>query len=85
MPVWTLDVPVASLAAAPDFPASHLVVAGGFRSGIYRSNDAGQTWEQVLVDPSSVVQGSGEVFDVAFLSSDTLIAVNGGELIWRDF
>jgi len=83
--MWTLDVPVASLAVAPDFPASRVVVAGGFRSGIYRSNDAGRTWERVLADPSSVVQGNGEVFDVAFLSSDTLIAINGGEMIWRDF
>ncbi|HEM61815.1 MAG TPA: hypothetical protein ENO24_05960, partial [Chloroflexi bacterium] len=34
---WTLFAAVGSMAAAPDFPASRVVVAGGFRAGIYRT------------------------------------------------
>lgn len=82
---WTLSAPVASLAAAPDFPTSHVAIAGGFRTGIYRTTDAGQTWYQVLADPSSVLQGNDEIVGVTFLSPTTVIAVNGGEQIWQDF
>ncbi len=82
---WTLSVPVASLAAPPDFPTSRTVIAGGFRSGIYRSPDAGKTWEMVLANPSEVVPGSNEILDMAFLSPQTVIAVNGGILTWKDF
>jgi hypothetical protein len=82
---WTLFVPVGSLAAAPDFPASHVVVAGGFRAGIYRSTDAGRTWEQVVTNPSVIVPGTGEITGLEFLSPTTVIAVNGGRSTWEDF
>jgi hypothetical protein len=36
-----LRADLASLVAASDFPSSGVAVAGGFRSGIYRSNDGG--------------------------------------------
>lgn len=82
---WTLSVPVASLAAAPDFSNSQTVIAGGFRTGIYRSINAGQNWEMILADPSEIVAGSNEILDVAFLSPHTVVAVNGGVLTWKDF
>lgn len=82
---WTLSVPVASLTASPDFPTSQLAIAGGFRTGIYRTKDGGQNWEQVLPNPSAVLPGSDEIYEVVFLSPSTVIAVNGGELSWQDF
>ncbi|HAF47917.1 MAG TPA: hypothetical protein DCL08_01595 [Anaerolineaceae bacterium] len=82
---WTLSQPIASLASGPNYPQSHVVVAGGFRTGLYRSSDNGESWTVVLEDPSTVLKGSGEITDVAYLSKADVIAVNGGELKWRDF
>jgi photosystem II stability/assembly factor-like uncharacterized protein len=82
---WTLFAAVGSMAAAPDFPASQVVVAGGFRTGIYRTTDAGQTWQQVVANPSAIVPGNGEISGVEFVSATTVIAVNGGGLTWQDF
>lgn len=81
---WTLDALFGSMAAAPDFPTSNTIVAGGFRSGIYRSTDGGQSWKRVLADPSSVVPGTNEV-QVRFLSPRNVVAINGGVLAWADF
>ncbi len=82
---WTLSVPVAALAAAPDYPVSGVAVAGGFRTGIYRTEDAGATWKQALEDPSAIVPGSGEICSVVFLSTTDVVAANGGQLTWCDF
>lgn len=82
---WTLSVPVSSLAASPDFLTSQRAIAGGFRSGIYRTTDGGKHWEQVLAKPSDIVQGTNEIYEVVFLSPTTVIAINGGELTWQDF
>ncbi len=82
---WNLFAAVASMAAPPDFPASQVVVAGGFRTGIYRTTDAGQTWHQVVANPSAITPGNGEISEVEFLSPTTVIAVNGGGLTWEDF
>ncbi|MEW6233339.1 MAG: hypothetical protein AB1566_13645, partial [Chloroflexota bacterium] len=82
---WTLQTGVASLAVAPDFPTSQVAIAGGFRTGIYLTRDAGQTWQQVLPDPTSLLKGSGEIVAVEFLSPTAVIAVNGGGLTWQDF
>ncbi|MEO0248231.1 MAG: hypothetical protein ABIN58_01570 [candidate division WOR-3 bacterium] len=82
---WTLSVPVASLAASPDFLTSQTAVAGGFRSGIFRTTDGGKHWAQVLAMPSDILQGSNEIYEVVFLSPTAVIAVNGGMLTWQDF
>jgi hypothetical protein len=82
---WTLFAAVGSMAAAPDFSASQVVVAGGFRTGIYRTTDAGRTWQQVVADPSAIAPGNGEISGVEFLSATTVLAVNGGGLTWTDF
>ncbi len=82
---WTLSVPVASLAASPDFPVSQTAIAGGFRSGIFRTVDGGKHWEQVLVKASDITPGTNEIYAVVFLSPTSVIAVNGGELTWQDF
>jgi photosystem II stability/assembly factor-like uncharacterized protein len=81
----TLTRSSGNLAAAPDFPISGLILAGGFRTGVYRSTDSGITWEETLSDPSSVVAGSGEVYDIRFLSSSQAILINGGQSVWKDF
>jgi hypothetical protein len=85
MEVARLPVSLASMTAAPDFPVSQTIIAGGFRSGIYRSKDAGKTWELILADPSQVVPGNNEIVGIAFLSSNTIIAINGGILTWKGF
>ncbi|MFZ6026215.1 MAG: WD40/YVTN/BNR-like repeat-containing protein [Chloroflexota bacterium] len=77
----TMDIAV--IAAAPDFLESGLVIAGGFRSGIYRSEDFGKSWKVVLANPSSIVPGNNEIWSVVFLSENSLIAVNGGSLTWE--
>jgi len=82
---WVLSVPVASLAASPEFLTRQVAIAGGFRSGIYRTTDGGRHWEQVLAHPSDILQGSDEIYEVAFLSPATVIAINGGMLKWQDF
>lgn len=82
---WTLSAPVTDLTASPDFPTSQLAIAGGFRSGIYRTTDGGQNWEQVLPNPSTILPGSDEIYEVVFLSPSAVIAVNGGEVTWQDF
>ncbi len=82
---WTLSVPLASLAASPEFPNNHVIVAGGFRTGIYRSQDAGRSWELVLSNPAQIVPGNNEIYDVAFLTKDAVLAVNGSILAWEDF
>ena len=76
---------MASLVAAPDFFTSKVAIAGGFRSGIYHTNDDGGHWDLVLTKPSSILQGSNEVYDIAFLSPTAVSVINGGELIWQEF
>ena len=81
----TLDIDAASLAAAPDFPASQILLAGVFRGGVYKSNDGGTTWKEVLADPNQVVAGTDEMGPIMFLSPRTVVALNGGYLTWLDF
>ena len=80
-----LSFAIDSLAAAPDFPSSNLLLAGGFRSGIFVSTDGGQNWKVVLDDPAKVIQGNDEIYSIEFLSPTTIIAVNGGNLTWTPF
>ncbi len=82
---WGPPAPVAKLAASPDFPIDGVALAGGFRSGIYRTADWGNHWEPVLKNPSDIVPGSNEVYDIVFVSPTAVIAVNGGGLAWEDF
>ncbi len=81
----TLTTGNGNLAASPDFPTSHLAIMGGFRTGISRSTDAGQTWKLVLADPSQIVPGTNELGDVQFLSRNSVIIINGGDQTWQDF
>lgn len=81
----TLSIPIASLAAAKDFPSSQMLIAGGFRSGIYQSRNGGRSWELVLANPSKIVPGSNEISDVMYLSTNSVIAVNGGIFTWTNF
>lgn len=81
--IRALETSLASIAVAPDFPASGVAVAGGFRTGIYRTTDGGQHWIQVIADPSEVVPGNGEIATVTFLSPQRVLATNGGSLQWQ--
>lgn len=82
---WTLRIGAGRLAASPDFLSRPVAVAGGFRSGIYRTKDGGQTWDPVLLNPSALVKGRGEIYAVKFLSSKQVVAVIGGHEQWREF
>ncbi|MCK6624566.1 MAG: hypothetical protein L6R45_05260 [Anaerolineae bacterium] len=86
-PTWekTLPESLASLAASPDLPNSPVFLAGGFRTGLFRSSDGGNNWENVLPDPSSKVAGSNELYSILFLSNEQVIAINGGEFSWGGF
>lgn len=81
----TLKIIGGTLAASPDYSASHIAIVGGFRSGIYRTEDHGQSWEVVVLDPSQLLSGSNEIFDVRFMSSNLVSAINGGTQTWQDF
>jgi hypothetical protein len=74
----------ASLQSSPTFALDGIAIAGGFGTGIYRSQDSGRTWSKVLEDASSLVPGSGEVPFVAFLGGKSVIAVNGTNLQWEE-
>lgn len=82
---WRLDINAGSLAASPNFPNSQVVLAGVFRGGIYRSQDGGQNWTEVLPDPNNIVRGTNEIGPIMFLSPQNVIAVNGGHLTWIAF
>lgn len=80
---WTLLGPIASLSISPAFPTDRVVLAGGFRSGIFRSADGGQHWERVLAQPSTVIPGSDEIYQIIFLSPTNVLAIQGGRATWR--
>jgi photosystem II stability/assembly factor-like uncharacterized protein len=77
--------PIASFATPHNFMSSQRAIAGGFRTGIFLTTDSGQTWNQVVANPSDVVDGSGEIIGVAFLSPTNVIAVNGARVVWQNF
>jgi photosystem II stability/assembly factor-like uncharacterized protein len=81
----SLLIPIASIAAAPDFSLSNILLAGGFRTGIFVSRDGGRSWEVIVNDPSQIVSGNNEIYCIKFLSSTTIVAVNGGFLTWKEF
>lgn len=82
---WSLPVRVASLAVTPDFTESQVGIAGGFRTGLYRTQDGGRHWEQVIQKPSDILPGNDEIYAVAFLSPTAVIAIQGGGFAWQDF
>jgi hypothetical protein len=86
-PNWenTLSAGLASLAASPDLPNNPVLLAGGFRTGIYRSSDGGNVWENVLPNPSLIVPGNDDIYSILFLSNERVIAINGGEFAWTGF
>lgn len=86
-PTWqpVLALGTASLAAAPDLPQSHVLLAGGFRTGIYRSQDGGSTWVRVMSDPSMILPGSNEIAQILFVSSTQVLLINGGRYAWQDY
>lgn len=61
-----------------------IVIGGGFRNGIFRSDTRGQSWSQVLLDPSAIIPGNNEIYAVVFLSENAVIAINGGSLTWEE-
>ena len=75
----------ASVVVSPDFKTSHIAVAGGFRSGIFRSTDIGRTWKRILANASEIVPGTNEIGDLIFVSPNFVIATNGGDQTWQDF
>jgi hypothetical protein len=76
-------IQVGVIAAAPDLPDSGILIAGGFRTGVFRSADFGRTWQITLADPSSIVAGNNEIGAAIFLSEKAVIVRNGGLLSWE--
>lgn len=73
---------LAYLAVSPDFPADGVALASGQNGGMFRSADAGQTWQQVKDFPA----GSGdEIGNTTFLSADQVVVVRGGSGTWQPF
>ncbi|MDW8069528.1 MAG: hypothetical protein RML46_11500 [Anaerolineae bacterium] len=80
---WTLPGPIASIAVSPAFLTDRLALAGGFRSGIFRTTDGGHHWEQALARPSTVILGSDEIYEIVFLSPTSVLAIQGGRMTWQ--
>lgn len=79
----TLEANLASLGVRGYQAGGGLVVAGGFREGIYYSDDGGQTWVETLPNPSSLVPGSNEITSVVFLSPSHVVAANSSTIGWK--
>jgi photosystem II stability/assembly factor-like uncharacterized protein len=80
-----LDGSLTSLAVPPNYPSSGLVIAGGFRTGVFRSTDYGESWEKVLNPQALLKSGTGEIWDIEFLSNNQAILINGGAFTWTEF
>ncbi|MFQ6100542.1 MAG: WD40/YVTN/BNR-like repeat-containing protein [Anaerolineae bacterium] len=85
--VWreNLSTYLASLVVSPDYPSSGLAIAGGFRTGVLRSTDYGESWEEVLSSQALLESGTGEIGSIEFLSCDQVILINGGAFTWAEF
>ena len=78
--------PVLSLALSPNFAADHLIFAGTEAAGLFRSDDAGQTWEQAL--PVEQVGSVNAVIcltptDVLALGDETLLISRDAGKSWQ--
>jgi len=76
---------LASLAVSPNYPSDGVAIAGGFRTGVFRSTDYGGSWKEVINYQSLAETGTGEISAVEFLSSDHVILINGGTFTWVEF
>ena len=77
--------PLTSLAASPNLAQDGVVVVAGPAQGIFRSGDAGRTWQHVLMSPKTVLPGSGWITQLSFVSPQHVIAVEGGIESWQSF
>ena len=79
----TLRTNSASIAVAPSGSGSGVVLVSGFRTGIFRSADAGRTWRQVVPDVSAILTGSNEVSSLTFLGPQEVVAAQGAFQMWQ--
>lgn len=80
-----LEGSFASLAVSPDFANDGVAVVGGFSTGIFQSEDAGETWQQVVASSNAIMAGDGVITCLTFLSTNEVVAVNGGVRKWQEF
>lgn len=81
----TLDGGFASLAASPSFESDGVALAGGFRDGVYRTSDRGETWTKVLENPADVTPCSGIAGIVLFSSSSEVVLLVPPTKGWEPF
>ncbi len=79
----TLRTNSASIAVAPPGKGSGVVLVSGFRTGLFRSADAGRTWRQVVPDVSAILPGSNEVGSLTFLGPHAVVAAQGAFQTWQ--
>lgn len=79
----TLEGRFASLAASPSFDADGVAVAGGFRDGVYRTSDWGETWKKVLASPSDVTPCNGLAGIVLFVDEGRVVLLVPPTLVWK--
>jgi len=60
-----------------------VVLVSGFRTGLFRSADAGRTWRQVVPDVSAILPGSNEVGSLTFLGPHAVVAAQGAFQTWQ--
>lgn len=70
------------LAASPGFPMNGVALVSGIDGGMFRSTDAGQTWQQVRNLPA---QSGDEIGNTVFFDADQVVTVRGGMGSWQPF
>ncbi|MCL4488161.1 MAG: glycoside hydrolase [Chloroflexi bacterium] len=75
----------ASISVPPDYSSSKVVLQGGFRTGVFRSADEGESWKQVLSPKDLHALGTGEISDIEYLTDRNVVLVNGGDFTWTEF
>lgn len=72
-----------ALAVSPNFPADQLVFAGR-RSGLYRSRDAGKSWEPCRIIAGETVSVTALAFSLNFANDRTIFAALTGAVAYSN-
>jgi len=77
------STPVLSMVVSPDYPDNRTIFAGTESHGLYKSNDNGQSWDQVTIDANCInalcLAGKDEIFAG---TNNGIFSSSDGGLTW---